>query len=343
MKIPLLLFAFVIGSIMVAPAQTLLEENFDNAAYVIGTPIDTTFWKIHSGTVPDTIATGLTYAGYPGSGVGNAVKMANGGSADYNRTFTAQTSGSLYASFMVNVKSALSTGKDYFFHFGENPFNPSNLRGRVFAQKNTGDSVAFWLSFASEASTPTPYDYSLNTTYVCVLKMIILPGAANDSVRLYIFKEPSLPTTEPAIAQLAGGNAAAADLVNYGAVALRQGSANQPTVVVDGIRVATTWSTLTSVESDAGSGQPTSFVLHDNFPNPFNPTTTISYQLMTHSVVTLKVFNVLGKEVANLVNKAQEAGNYQVRFDASNLPSGTYLCRLVAGSYTSTKKMQLLK
>jgi hypothetical protein len=346
MKIPLLLFAFLIGSISIAPGQTLLEENFDNAVYTIGTPVDTTFWKIHSGTVPDTIAAGLTYAGYPGSGIGYSAKISLGGSADYNKTFPAQTSGSVYASFMVNVSNASLTGKDYFIHFGENPFNGANIRGRVFAQKNAGDSVAFGLSFSSEASTPTPYDYSLNTTYLFVLKTIIGAGANNDSVRLYIFKAPSVPGTEPAAATVGTlGNATAVDLVNIGAVALRQGSGNTPTVRVDGIRVTTDWTPLftTSVEKIVTDHQPSTFVLYDNFPNPFNPATTITYELFDPSFVTLKVFDVLGKEVASLVNEAQAAGYYQMRFDASQLPSGTYLYRLVAGSYTSTKKMQLLK
>ncbi|MFH0990261.1 MAG: T9SS type A sorting domain-containing protein [bacterium] len=346
MKKSLVLVALVLASFSILSAQTLLVENFDNALYTIGATLDTTFWKLHSGTVLDSIAAGLTYPGYPGSGIGNSVKISNGGSADYNRTFTAQTSGSLYASFLVNVSNASSTGRDYFIHYGENPFNTSNFRLRVFCQKNTGDSVAFGLSFASESSTATPFEYSLNTTYLFVMKLIIGPGATDDSVRLYIFKQPSIPSTEPATAQVGTlGSAAAADLVNYGSIALRQGSGNTPTLRVDGIRVSKTWSPLfvTSVERIATEALPTAFVLQDNYPNPFNPATTISYQLASSGVVRLSIFDITGKEVTSLVNEVQEAGHYLVHFNATMLSSGTYLYRLQAGSYISTKKMILMK
>ena len=340
MKTALTLCTLLLALISVAPGQALLVEDFQ---YTLGDTLGGP-WVRHSGTKPDTILAGLTYPGYPGSGIGNSVQIANGNDADYNRKFTAQTSGSVYTSFMVNVKNASSTGKDYFIHYMED-VSTTNIRGRVFCQKNAGDSVAFGLSFSNEPSIPTPYDYSLNTTYLFVLKTTIGSGTNDDSVGLYIFKEPTMPGTEPATAVVGPlGNAAATDLVNIGAIGLRQGAANTPTLRVDGIRVAKTWSPLvTSVEQVASDNRPTAFMLHDNFPNPFNPTTVISYQLSAGSFVTLKVFDLLGKEVATLVNEAQEAGHYQTRFDASRLSSGTYLYRLVAGSYVSTKRMLLMK
>ncbi len=85
------------------------------------------------------------------------------------------------------------------------------------------------------------------------------------------------------------------------------------------------------------------FSLIQNFPNPFNPSTMISYQIPTSGLVTLKVYDILGKEVATLVNEEKNAGMYEVKFDASKLSSGMYICRLNAGNNIQTKKMILMK
>ncbi|MEK7249698.1 MAG: T9SS type A sorting domain-containing protein, partial [Bacteroidota bacterium] len=76
---------------------------------------------------------------------------------------------------------------------------------------------------------------------------------------------------------------------------------------------------------------------------PFNPTTEIRYQISEVSHVTLKVFDVLGREVATLVNEALKAGSYQTTFDASGLASGTYFYRINAGNYVETRKMILVR
>ncbi|MFH1422421.1 MAG: T9SS type A sorting domain-containing protein, partial [Planctomycetota bacterium] len=89
--------------------------------------------------------------------------------------------------------------------------------------------------------------------------------------------------------------------------------------------------------------QPTEYVLQQNYPNPFNPATNIKYNLPQDSFVELKIFDVLGREITTLVNEKQESGNYSIQFDASNLPSGIYIYRIVSGKFTQTKKMILLK
>jgi hypothetical protein len=88
---------------------------------------------------------------------------------------------------------------------------------------------------------------------------------------------------------------------------------------------------------------PTQITLDQNYPNPFNPSTTIAYHLLSANHVTLKVFDVLGREIATLVNDVQQPGNKSVRFEASTLSSGIYFYRLQAGSFTATKKLILLK
>ncbi len=95
------------------------------------------------------------------------------------------------------------------------------------------------------------------------------------------------------------------------------------------------------VENDGVN--PTEFALFQNYPNPFNPTTKIKYQLPENEFVTLKVYDILGNEVATVVNEQQNAGAYNVTFDATNLSSGVYFYKITAGNFVQMKKMLLLK
>ena len=89
--------------------------------------------------------------------------------------------------------------------------------------------------------------------------------------------------------------------------------------------------------------EPSDYSLMQNYPNPFNPTTTISYSILKNGLVTLKVYDILGTEVAALVNEVKESGTYSVTFNASELPSGIYFYTLLSGNFTATKKLILLK
>ena len=88
---------------------------------------------------------------------------------------------------------------------------------------------------------------------------------------------------------------------------------------------------------------PIEFTLEQNYPNPFNPSTVIKYSIPENGFVTLVVYNLLGEKVASLVNGVQEAGRYEISFDASNLASGIYVYSLKSGSFSSVKKMLLMK
>ncbi|MFN0156823.1 MAG: T9SS type A sorting domain-containing protein [Bacteroidota bacterium] len=88
---------------------------------------------------------------------------------------------------------------------------------------------------------------------------------------------------------------------------------------------------------------PRSFALVQNYPNPFNPKTVINYQQATSNWVTLKVFDMLGREVAVLVDEVKGPGEHSVSFDGSSLASGVYLYRLSAGGSVATKKLVLLR
>lgn len=88
---------------------------------------------------------------------------------------------------------------------------------------------------------------------------------------------------------------------------------------------------------------PSDFALGQNYPNPFNPSTTITYAIPKSSFVSLKVYNIRGEQVADLIGRYQQAGMYNVSFDALTLASGVYMYRIQAGGYSSTKKMTLIK
>jgi len=112
-----------------------------------------------------------------------------------------------------------------------------------------------------------------------------------------------------------------------------------------GLILRTTTGGVTWVEENrpVDGELPQDFTLHQNYPNPFNPSTTIEFGLPHAGVVTLKVYNVLGREVANLVEGNHPAGTFKATWDASGLPSGVYFYRLTVGEYVQTKKMVCLR
>ena len=98
---------------------------------------------------------------------------------------------------------------------------------------------------------------------------------------------------------------------------------------------------ITDVNADVEI--PTVYELGQNYPNPFNPSTVINYSIPESGLVTLKVFDILGQEVAELVNTVKQAGVYNVSFDANDMTTGLYIYRIESGSFTATKKMLLVK
>jgi hypothetical protein len=88
---------------------------------------------------------------------------------------------------------------------------------------------------------------------------------------------------------------------------------------------------------------PQDFVLFQNYPNPFNPSTTIEFTLPHSSMVTLKIFNILGEEVSTLVSEELSTGKYEYKWDAADMVSGVYLYKITAGDFEQTKKLILLK
>lgn len=217
-------------------------EDFN---YPSGTLLTANGWTAHSGAGSNAIgqaSPGLSYSGYPGSGVGECASLATSGE-DVSRALpSAISSGSVYAAFMVNVTASQTAG-DYFFHLMQ--FNTTTFRARVFAKKDSATSqFAFGISRSSGTPVYTGFNYSPGTTYVLVVKYTFVAGAGNDVVELFV--NPALGSAEPA-ATLTATDADGSEPANLNAVALRQGTAaNAPTPRVDGIRVGTTWASVTA-------------------------------------------------------------------------------------------------
>jgi hypothetical protein len=117
----------------------------------------------------------------------------------------------------------------------------------------------------------------------------------------------------------------------------------KPRVAPDGLYKFKVENSVTNI---SGLNSPDEFYLAQNYPNPFNPTTNIEFRISSASFggfVSLKVFDVLGNEVSTLISEEKEAGNYEVEFNGSGLPSGVYFYGLNAGNFNKTKKMILLK
>lgn len=98
-----------------------------------------------------------------------------------------------------------------------------------------------------------------------------------------------------------------------------------------------------SSEVSVDLGLPTEFSLSQNYPNPFNPETVIGYALPVTGEVNISIYNAIGEKITTLVDGMKEAGNHQVSFNADNLPSGLYFCRMTAGKFTTTRKMMLMR
>ncbi len=224
---------FTAFSLQNAYSQPLLIENFD---YPDGTLLNTVGWTAHSGTDNpiDVVVPSLSFAGYPLTNIGGAARL-DANYEDVHKTFTAQTSGTVYAAFMVKV---IASAEGYFMHIAGNPIG-SIFRGKIF-MVGTADPFNFGLSVGSNTVTPvTGGSYNFNTTYLFVLIYEIIEGTNNNIVSLYIISG-DVPATEPGTPTIGPLIDASQTDIEPGSIALRQFSASQ-NVLIDGIRVGKTW------------------------------------------------------------------------------------------------------
>jgi len=340
----------VLATMLSAYSATLLTDDFD---YATGNLATVGGWTNHNGTTNliQVTSPGLSFTGFSGSGVGNAVTLTNTGE-DVHKAFSPLVTGTGYVGFMLKVNTIPPTGKsDYFFNVaaapaGEPPALGTNFKGRVFLN----DAGKIGISNSSSAAAYCS-GVTLNTTdtYFVVVKQELIDGASNDNASIFVFTTTA-PLTEPTID---GVNAIAAtdaagsngDLADFGAVALRQGSAaNGVGVVVDGLRVADNWADAVSTTSSIDNNNTAlSNVVISAYPNPFNPTTSISFTLPQALNGSLAVYNQAGQKVTELFNGQMKQGLNNFQFNAADLNSGVYFCKLVSGTQSFTNKMVLTK
>ena len=336
----------------------LFEENFD---YPISDSLNGIHggWVSHSGTgqFPPKVADfGLAYSGYINSDLGNAVQLISQGE-DINKKIAnaadSVVSGSVYVSFLVQVDTA-KTG-DYFLHLGQYAFNSvSAQRCRVYVKAASlgSSNIAFGLFKGSSTTVTNPVytdtsSYMIGETHLIVLKYTFVPGAANDYCNMWI--DPDLSGAEPA-PMLTDSSYTVSDLNSASTIALRQGTwATSPSVIVDGIRFAKAWNSITAITAVKNENKQvsvTGFQLNQNYPNPFNPDTKISYNLSHAGNTQVVIYDVLGRMVQTLKNESQSAGHHELSWNAKSasgsvMPSGIYFCRVTSGSDSKVIKMIL--
>lgn len=211
----------------------LLTEDFN---YSAGQLITSNGWTMHSGTtLPITVTSpGLSYSGFVGSSIGNAITISGSGEDDNKVLSSAQTNGSIYMSFMLNIISASTIG-DYFIHFQN---QSTFFYGRLYIKNDGAGNLAFAINRGSgTATTYTGFTYSTNTTYLMVIKYTFVSGVTNDVANLFI--NPVINGTEPA-ATITSTDNTSADATIIDKIGVRQG-ANTPTAIIDGFRVSAAW------------------------------------------------------------------------------------------------------
>jgi len=235
MKKITLLLSFVACVVLAQAQAPIFVEDFD---YPIGDALTAHGWAKHSGTVTPNdsilVTDGLTFVGYSGSGIGGAANLV-GSNKDQNKTFASQTTGTVYVSFMMKAAAINKAG--YFFHLSPSPVTTTFFSRVWINSTGSGMAIGPVVSPAIEPATYSPIVAS--QTYLIVVKLDLTTKVSS----LFIFS--AIPTTEPTTAQMTYTETAA---TSVGGIGLRQytlsGSTTNENVVVDGIRVGTSWSSL---------------------------------------------------------------------------------------------------
>mgnify|MGYP001187725187 CR=1 FL=1 len=341
----LLLLAILLLAFMVSretSSQVLMDENFN---YPDGDSLGAHGWVSFSGGATNVLSVatpGLTYSGYILSNIGNSARLRLTGQDAYKQFVNPDTTGNVYISFLLNADS-IGTGDHVIGLLPDN--STTNFAGRVYMKDTTG---GFRIGIG-KSTNPIVYSnsvYTFGTTYLVIIKWVFVAGTNNDVVNLFVLNG-AIPGSEPAptvgpVTQSIG------DPLNVTRVYLRQGAGNLGNykMLIDGIRVSKSWGNLTSVSNISTVAE--NFSLSQNYPNPFNPSTKINFSIPERGFVTLKVYDMLGKEVMQLVSGDYSRGTYAVDFNAAGLSSGIYMYSVEARTESGqllrdTKKLSLVK
>jgi hypothetical protein len=344
----LLIFTFSFQSVN---SQTLLTENFEYP--VINNIVGLNGWvqgyaPNPANTIP-VISPGLTFTGYPGSGIGNCILIKNDSaqSVCIKKIFTETTTGSIYAACMLRVDSLTASADQDFLTALDVGGSLSNFRCFLLLKKY--NSNQFFLGVRkSSTDTFSPELFNKNQTYVVVTKYKFVAGSTtNDTVSLFVFSG-SIPESEPAPIQTSAtgndGDSFGEIQVNNHAYGQFGSGLKKSSLKLDGIKIAKSWGEAVLIGiQNISSEVPSSFKLNQNYPNPFNPVTNIEFSIQKAGNIKLTVFDIQGKEVAQLFNGNLNAGSYKYDFDAGKLTSGVYFYKLQTEEFTDTKKMLLVK
>jgi hypothetical protein len=165
---------------------------------------------------------------------------------------------------------------------------------------------------------------------------ITLPGSFGTHQALRIREDNRTPTGRRVSYQFIASNGASVNIVAADTLQPNSGTIN----ISPG---STTWSGALPTDVRVSNERPDEFALGQNYPNPFNPSTSIEYSVATADLVTLKVYNLLGEEVATLVHEQKQPGSYRTFWNADGMPSGTYFYKLQSGSFSATRRMAVVK
>lgn len=320
--------------------QRLLFDGFTNP---VSTLLTSYGWE-QIGTTqtanPLTISSpGLTFPGLTTQG--NALTMMTSGQ-DCSKSFTPQASGNVYISFLMKVSS--TSAGDFFIALSPSA-GTTTFYSKVYV-RTSGSGFVLGLCKFFEPVAWSSTVLNLNTTYAVVVKYNFNPALPNDdSESLYIFTT-SIPAAEPSTPEVTTNAGPLPDPADLGFVTLRQGAGDPlaASLVIDELMVSNSWSQIVTGITKEKEIIPNDFSLSQNYPNPFNPSTKIAFSIPTTGNYSIKVFDILGKEVEILLNNEQlSAGKYSAAFNARNLASGTYIYRLTGNNVNLSQKMLLLK
>jgi hypothetical protein len=268
---------------------------------------------------------------FTGTNFISGASSVNVGSGITVNSATVNNSASLTAS--ITISSVADTGSRNFSVTNTLPGGGTSVQ-KIFVVKNQLELNQRIVSFGNVKTG------QYKDTTVTVINY------GNDTLKISsITSSHSAFTVRPTVKNIAPGQLLVDTLrfapitvgVDSALVVIQSSAGSSPdTVKVSGVAIP-----ATSVEELAEL--PTIFLLSQNYPNPFNPSTNIAFSLPIKSFVLLKVFDLLGREVATIVNDVKVAGSYNATFNAANMPSGVYFYRLQAGSFTETKKLVLLR
>lgn len=223
---------------VIIPPADIIADNFLGAD---GTNLTANGWIAHSSTATNPIknsSPGLTFPNYFGSDIGNAASVTSVGQ-DVSLKFTSVSSGTVYASFLIKATpSALLN--EYFFGFGNNDITDTSYRGKLSINQDTADLTKFRFGFAANLTIKSTLPvYNYGETYLVVIKYKIVP-AGRDESSLYVFNANSSFKSEPSTPTIGIEDTASVDILP-GRVAIRQDNVISPNVIIDGLRVDTTW------------------------------------------------------------------------------------------------------